>query len=267
MGSFSFDDHQPFFQPYNYNLDLLPPMPVPVPVPVATPVPSAAATEERSRSLSRGSAGKAKAPRSRSGRKGSMTDVKPTIARVRTASNRAMSYSHPDGRLGLGLDTHLEHQRTNSVSPPDYAYGLASSWNGSGSLPSMQSFGTTIDEAIIDSPISPSSHLPPLPADATEESRKQRRRECHNLVEKRRREHINTKIDELAGLLPPQYQQLDEGMEEDEEEEPVESPKGKRKPRRSSMAKQKDMAQCKGRILTHSVQYIQYVLSSSFSET
>jgi hypothetical protein len=120
----------------------------------------------------------------------------------------------------------------------------------------MQSFGTTIDEAILDSPFSPTFNLPGLPFDANEESKKQRRRECHNQVEKRRREHINTKIDELSQLLPPQYQQVEEALDEEEDEADADSPK-KRKNRRNSAAKQKDLARCKGRILTHSVQYIQ----------
>lgn len=230
-----------FIPPFTYDQSYTNPYPAPI-IPV----------DDRSRSLSRGSAGKA--PRSRSGRKGSMNDTRPTMPRVRTASARAMSYSHPDGRPILGLDTHLEGESTNSISPPDYAFGIAAhSWTGS--LPSMQSFGTTIDEAILDSPFSPTFPLFQLPADANEEMRKQRRRECHNQVEKRRREHINTKIEELSQLLPPQYQQLEEGVEEEEEED-HDSPK-KRKNRRNSMAKQKDVVKCKGRILTQSVQYIQ----------
>lgn len=190
-----------------------------------------------------------KQPRARSGRKMSMNDVKPIIPRARSA-NRALSFSQAEGagRFGLGLQTHFEGERTDSVSPPDYPFALR--WDGSGSLPSMQSFGTTIDEAI-DSPLlSPSSQLLPM-HDAEERSKKQRRRECHNQVEKRRREHINAKIEELSHLLPPQYSQV----EEEEEEIEDESPK-KRKQRRNSMAK-KDAGPCKGRVLTQSVQYIQ----------
>jgi len=58
-----------------------------------------------------------------------------------------------------------------------------------------------------------------LPSDDT--YKKQRRRECHNQVEKRRREHINAKIEELSQLLPPQYSEPEEVMEDEEEEEPV----------------------------------------------
>lgn len=158
-------------------------------------------------------------------RKMSMTDTKP----IRQKSGpRAMSFSHP-----TGLQTHFENQPTDSTSPPDFAFGytMPPRWDNA------SSFDTSFDDAIIDSP----------PLDQ-EQSKKQRRRECHNQVEKRRREHINAKIEELGHLLPPQYNQ-------DEEEEEDDSPK-KRKPRRNSMAK-KDAGPCKGRVLTHSVQYIQ----------
>ena len=45
--------------------------------------------------------------------------------------------------------------------------------------------------------------MPTLPT--VETIKRQRRRECHNMVEKRRREHINSKIEELNKLLPPAY--------------------------------------------------------------
>lgn len=189
-----------------------------------------------------------KIQRGRQGRKLSMNDAKPTVHAK--SGGRAMSLSHTEGRFGLGLETHIEGERTDSVSPPDYPFGGGMRiWDGS--LPSMQSFGTTVDDAILDSPVSPASHLATM-NDSEEQSKKQRRRECHNQVEKRRREHINAKIEELSHLLPPHYQQTDDV--EDEEEEDA-SPK-KRKPRRNSMAK-KDAGPCKGRVLTHSVQYIQ----------
>jgi hypothetical protein len=54
--------------------------------------------------------------------------------------------------------------------------------------------------------------------------RKQRRRECHNQVEKRRREHINAKIEELSQLLPPHYNEPEEVVEDEEDEEPAVSP-------------------------------------------
>ena len=161
-------------------------------------------------------------PRGRPGRKFSMTDVKPIRAK---SGPRAMSFSH--------MQTHFENQATDSTSPPDFAFGfpIPHRWDHS------SSFDTTFDDAILDSP----------PLDRTD-AKKQRRRECHNQVEKRRREHINAKIEELGHLIPAHYQ-----VEEEEEEE--DSPK-KRKPRRNSMAK-KDAGPCKGRVLTQSVQYIQ----------
>lgn len=58
------------------------------------------------------------------------------------------------------------------------------------------------------SPITPAQGLASLYDD-----KKQRRRECHNQVEKRRRENINARIEELSVLLPPHYK----NVEEDEE--------------------------------------------------
>lgn len=69
------------------------------------------------------------------------------------------------------------------------------------------------------SPITPAQALPVLPSDDT--YKKQRRRECHNQVEKRRREHINAKIEELSQLLPPQYSEPEESIEDEEEDEPA----------------------------------------------
>lgn len=62
-----------------------------------------------------------------------------------------------------------------------------------------------------------------------DESRKQRRRECHNQVEKRRREHINAMIEELNKLLPAKFKmpiEAEVAVEDDEDEElnPPESP-------------------------------------------
>lgn len=91
----------------------------------------------------------------------------------------------------------------------------------------------------------------PLPDD---HAKKQRRRESHNLVEKRRREHINAMIEELSGLLPPRYLQFPV-MEDDEEEDEDDSPK-KKKTKRSGSSIKRDMAQCKGKILEQSVRYI-----------
>lgn len=62
-----------------------------------------------------------------------------------------------------------------------------------------------------------------------DESRKQRRRECHNQVEKRRREHINAMIEELNKLLPTKFKMPMEGDiavedEDDDDPNPAESP-------------------------------------------
>jgi len=71
--------------------------------------------------------------------------------------------------------------------------------------------------------MTPAHRLPTLPPDET--YKKQRRRECHNQVEKRRREHINAKIEELSQLLPANYSQIDEAIgEADEEDDDIESP-------------------------------------------
>ncbi|WWC86687.1 uncharacterized protein L201_001564 [Kwoniella dendrophila CBS 6074] len=249
--------------------------------------------DERSRSLSStrsSQVGKAPSSRSRTARK-SMNDARPPPGSIQprgrsTMPGRAQSFSGPaQGRatsqnggkpmgLGIGLDTHVEGEQTDSISPPDFGlngtFGISIprpevdsiSW-GSGSVPSMipgslGSFGETIDEAIIDSPVTPAKPLQAL----TEESyKKQRRRECHNQVEKRRREHINAKIEELSQLLPPMYNlpDNDEVIEDEEEEEtkPLTGKKKKTKRAGSTTTKaQKDAVQCKGRILSQSVQYI-----------
>jgi hypothetical protein len=65
--------------------------------------------------------------------------------------------------------------------------------------------------------VTPAQALPHLPSE--ESYKKQRRRECHNQVEKRRREHINAKIEELSQLLPPNYNDADEAVEDDEDDE------------------------------------------------
>jgi len=202
------------------------------------------------------------APRGRSAQ-----PPRPTAA----AHQRTMSQSDVNFRMGMGvgLDTHREGERTDSISPPDYSlngvYGTAvprpmdiGSW---GSVPSLMpgSMGSFMQEdPLVDSPLTPAHTLPNLHPD--ESYRKQRRRECHNQVEKRRREHINAKIEELSQLLPPSYAQLDEAIadEEEEEEEPGVSPIKKKKGKRSASSAKaaKDAVQCKGRILTHSVQYI-----------
>lgn len=110
------------------------------------------------------------------------------------------------------------------------------------------------------SPVTPAQGMQAL---LGEESRKQRRRECHNQVEKRRREHINAMIEELNKLLPAKFKMPLDGdvAVEDEEDEEAENTAAKKKKskRAASSSKQKDAAQCKGRILSDSVQYIRYV--------
>ncbi|KAK8847603.1 hypothetical protein IAR55_005462 [Kwoniella newhampshirensis] len=259
------------------------------------PAPSTGDAQQRSRSQSSSRSshvGKAPTSRSRSGRK-SMNDARPpsgAIQRGRSANgagrtqsfqgyvrNASQNQSKPMG-LGIGLDTHVEGEPTDSISPPDFGmpgtFAMSiprsdslggpdgASW-GSGSIPSIMpgSMGSfdTADDAIIDSPMTPAR---PLAVFSEESFKKQRRRECHNQVEKRRREHINAKIEELNFLLPPTYNKLanEEGLDEEDEEEAnvKNSPAKKKKTKRAGSAakSQKDAAHCKGRILTQSVQYI-----------
>lgn len=226
-------------------------------------------SHQRSRSQSSAhSVGKAPSSRSRQARK-SMTDVRPPRSSLQRG--RSQGPTRPMG-LGMSLDTHVEGEMTDSISPPDFgangAFGLAiaagrdsfnndtSSW-ASGSVPSMVpgslgSFDT--DEVLVDSPITP---VKPLLQLSDENYKKQRRRECHNLVEKRRREHINAKIEELGTLLPEKYNQIDEPAEEEDEDGKTTAKKKKNKRGGNTSAKsQKDAAHCKGRILSQSVSYI-----------
>ncbi|ORX34084.1 hypothetical protein BD324DRAFT_195844 [Kockovaella imperatae] len=85
--------------------------------------------------------------------------------------------------------------------------------------------------------------------------KRQKRRECHNQVEKRRREHINGKIEELGKLLPARYAEEAAQAEEDEEENRGSSKKKKKRPNPNTK-QPRDAAQCKGRILSQSVKYI-----------
>ena len=154
--------------------------------------------------------------------------------------------------LGIGLDTHKEGKRTDSISPPEFglrSYDIpmsmlssdSTSWSSAPSLipGSNGSYGGNNDDAIFDrsvncfffltciltrcSPLTPVHPLSTVPHDET--YKRQRRRECHNQVEKRRREHINAKIEELSRLLPAGYSQGDETFgEEDDEEEGLASP-------------------------------------------
>lgn len=77
-----------------------------------------------------------------------MSDNRP---REKAMPIRAMSFSHTD-RMGLGIS--LDHR--DSISPPEY-YGVSIPpiWDSTSSVPSvlpssMQSFGTTLDDAILD---------------------------------------------------------------------------------------------------------------------
>lgn len=240
----------------------------PVSLPPVTDAP-AQGGHQRSRSQSSThSVGKAPSTRSRQARK-SMTDVRPPRSSLQRG--RSQVPTRPMG-LGASLDTHVEDEMTDSISPPDFgangAFGLAiasgrdsfnndtASW-ASGSVPSMVpgslgSFDT--DEVLVDSPITP---VKPLLHLSDENYKKQRRRECHNLVEKRRREHINAKIEELGTLLPEKYNQIDEPAEEEDEDGKAAAKKKKNKRGGNVSAKsQKDAAHCKGRILSQSVNYI-----------
>lgn len=71
---------------------------------------------------------------------------------------------------------------------------------------------------VCNSPVTPAQTSATLLGD---ESRKQRRRECHNQVEKRRREHINAMIEELNKLLPSKFKMPDPDMaiEDDDEDD------------------------------------------------
>jgi hypothetical protein len=234
-----------------------------------------ATNRSRSQSSSRSShIGKAPVARSRTGRKLSMNETKPNLSSIRGRAAqppRSMSFqtdSKPN-LMNLGpransitsADYAFEQQYGISIPRPDFRTGL---WGPSGSAPSgmdsLPPFGTSADgTAPLESPMTPAQSVQALLGD---ESRKQRRRECHNQVEKRRREHINAMIEELNKLLPPRFKNPldpDVAIEDDEDEEnPADSLVKKKKSKRtaSTSKQQKDAAQCKGRILSDSVQYI-----------
>ena len=223
--------------------------------------------------------GKAPVNKSRSGRMNSFSETRPVSqprGRPQQLHPRTMSQSdsYPNRMsLGIVLDTHKEDAKSNSLGAPDFNYSGtfgtsatrhsidSSSWTSIGRAPSLVpgSFGSyhgNQDDVITDSPVTPASQLPrPIPEDDT--YKKQRRRECHNQVEKRRREHINAKIEELGQLLPAHYSMVEEAVEDEEDEELLTAAAKKKKKRASSSARaQKDAAHCKGRILAQSVVYI-----------
>lgn len=177
-------------------------------------------------------------------------DIKPNMSNI-------MAQRH--NSVNSATDFNFDQQYGISI-PRGNDYGRSNLWEP-GSAPSvlpnsMATFGASVDAAI-EEPVTPAQNVQQLMGD---EGRKQRRRECHNQVEKRRREHINAMIEELNKLLPQRFKMpLDhEVIEDEEEEEPADSPVKKRKSKRaaSTSKAQKDVAQCKGRILSDSVQYI-----------
>jgi hypothetical protein len=117
------------------------------------PEPPIIADRSRSESASRAGVGKAPSSRSKPARKLSMTDTRPP----RSAGPRTMSFSQTEGHgLGISLDTHIERPDTvpelyGVPIPPR----MSMPWDGVSSVPSilpgsMQSFGTTIDDVVID---------------------------------------------------------------------------------------------------------------------
>ncbi|WVN87266.1 uncharacterized protein L203_102443 [Cryptococcus depauperatus CBS 7841] len=236
--------------------------------PINIPTPASNANNSPNPQRRSSSVGKAPPNKTRQNRK-SMNDVRPARGAIVRNPRTSSQGPHKPMALRVGLDTHVEGELTDSISPPEFggtSFGLAiprndsmpdgASW-GSGSVPSMVpgSFGSfdTNDDVIVDSPVTPVKPLMSFGAD--DSYKKQRRRECHNLVEKRRREHINAKIEELGSLLPDKYNQVEEPEEEDEEGEEKKNKKKKKKGVISAKS-QKDAAHCKGRILTQSVNYI-----------
>lgn len=160
---------------------------------------------------------------------------------------RAMSFSQGDHSplgvgLGFGLVPHPEGQRT--VMPPWNSDGFAvpiprrqslngplESYTSMGSVPGLLSgsIGSLTDvneNAILDSPYTPGGQLPSLTgADPVVEAKKQKRRASHNAVEKRRREHINVRIDELNAIVPAEFKGQ---LEEEESIEASASPSKKK---------------------------------------
>lgn len=165
----------------------------------------------------------------------------PFAEQVPSSSGKAMPI-----RKSRKLSMNDARPRPIQTGPRTMSFSMPSShghpWETMPSL--VPSFGSAAEDAFFDSPITPALEV-------DEQHKKQRRRECHNQVEKRRREHINLKIEELSQLLPPSYNIPD--LEEEDEQQPVDSPKKKK---RSGSTNKKDTMQCKGQVLSQSVQYI-----------
>jgi len=130
------------------------------------PEPPIRAPAARSVSASRSPQnGKAPASRHRPARKLSLSDARPhqagnqqrgrsiTSARPTTAQNHPRTMSHSDAfnrrlGLGIGLDTHMEGERTDSITPPEYGTG--------------GHFGFTVSQGHSGGPASWSSSTPSL---------------------------------------------------------------------------------------------------------
>jgi hypothetical protein len=122
--------------------------------------------DERSRSLSasRSHIGKAPLNRTKPARKLSMSETRPAGVRGRPPLPHPRTMSHSDAfsnarfGLGIGLNTHQEGQRTNSISPPEshpnfgVSIPLDSSWTSAAPSLVPGSFGSygLADEAIMD---------------------------------------------------------------------------------------------------------------------
>ena len=129
--------------------------------------------------------------------------------------------SRPDVLAGIKPESDHAEDRHFAQSSSVASFP-ALPWGTAGSMPSLVSdsvgsIGFVGDDL---SPLTPALQLAQLPLMANEDSlKKQRRRECHNQVEKRRREHINAMIEELNRLLPIQHRMYDEAVLDEEEEE------------------------------------------------
>ncbi|KAL7419127.1 hypothetical protein Q5752_005963 [Cryptotrichosporon argae] len=230
----------------------------------------------RSQSSSRSSLlGKAATSRARPHRKQSMSDARPSSVAAQPRGRlmqapRSQSFQ-AQSSFAFG---NLAPAGTDMASPDfnigrhfgfPLGYGGNPEWQP-GSAPSllhggMPGYGASLEESALESPMTPAQDLHPAMPSA-DETKKQRRRESHNQVEKRRREHINLMIDQLSKLLPLRYQQMNapaEAIEEDDDEAVGDQSPSKRKKSKRSMSSskaQKDSTQNKGQVLSNSVDYI-----------